>query len=287
MTETDALPSSCHRGELSPSIHALPSVKREGYSMRGALRGVPNFSFRAILDSLYEESFTLYHPKSPIQCSLSITSQFCKALVNSGYLSFDQMLNATWRYRLGESKNGGVIFWQINRDGWPHDGKIMYYLPNCHRDKSHNPTWVSYILARREGYEKGGSSHCLFGLHLLREVDKSVTIAVVEAEKTAVIMSEHFPQYIWLAAGGLGELQPDKFRPLRERKIILFPDTDPDGIAFKRWSDISKEVMNSIFWEDSPPIRVSPILEQHATPDQKQRKIDLVDFLFDSCQPQP
>ena len=251
--------------------------------MRGALRGVPNFSFRAIRESLYEKSFNLYHPKSIIQCSLSINSQFCKAVVSSGYLSFEQMLNATCRYRLGESKKGGVIFWQIDRDGWPRDGKIMYYLPDCHRDKSRRPTWVSYILARREGYEKGESvsSHCFFGLHLLREADKNVTIAVVEAEKTAVIMSEHFPQYIWLAAGGLGELQPDKFRPLRERKVILFPDTDLDGIAFKRWSDIAKEVMGSIFWEDSPPIRVSPILEQHATQEQKQWKIDLVDFLFE------
>ena len=39
-------------------------------------------------------------------------------------------------------------------------------------------------------------------------------------------------------------------------------------------------VMQQPFWEDSPPIRVSPILEIHASPSQKARKIDLVDFLF-------
>ena len=60
----------------------------------------------------------------------------------------------------------------------------------------------------------------------------------------------------------------------------MFPDTDPDGIAFKRWSDAANLVMRQLFWEDSPPIRVSPILEQQATSEQKQRKIDLVDFLF-------
>ena len=64
------------------------------------------------------------------------------------------------------------------------------------------------------------------------------------------------------------------------RKVILFPDTDPDGIAFKRWSEAATLVMNQVFWEDSPPIRVSPLLETHATPEQKQAKIDLIDFLF-------
>ena len=38
--------------------------------------------------------------------------------------------------------------------------------------------------------------------------------------------------------------------------------------------------MRSIFWEDCPPIRVSAILEQRATAEQKARKIDLVDFIF-------
>ena len=38
--------------------------------------------------------------------------------------------------------------------------------------------------------------------------------------------------------------------------------------------------MASPFWEGSPPIRVSGLLEQQATPAQKAAKIDLVDFLF-------
>jgi hypothetical protein len=108
------------------------------------------------------------------------------------------------------------------------------------------------------------------------------TVCVVEAEKTAVIMSELYPQYVWLAAGGLGEVQVEKFRPLRGHKVVLFPDTDPDGTAFRRWSEAATLVMNQVFWEDSPPIRVSPLLELHATPDQKNRKIDLVDFLSET-----
>lgn len=259
--------------------------------MRGALRGLPVVSFKAIRKELYERSFTLYHPASMVNRSLSVNSQFCQAVVHAGYLSFRQMVNATIRYRLGASKNGGVIFWQIDHEGRPHDGKIMYYQPDCHRIKDMNATWVSYLLARREGRKKGEytTSHCFFGLHLLFSPPEiggargglaKRPIAIVEAEKTAVILSEHYPQYIWLAAGGLYELNVDKFRPLRGRKVVLFPDTDPDGAYFKRWSDIANQVMSSLFWEDSPPIRVSPILELHATIAQKQSKIDLVDYLF-------
>ena len=114
-----------------------------------------------------------------------------------------------------------------------------------------------------------------------RSVCDKKTVCVVEAEKTAVILSERYPEYVWLAAGGLGEVQVDKFRPLRRHKVIMFPDTDPEGIAYKRWYEAAQLVMQQPFWEGAPPIRVSPILEQHASPEQKARKIDLVDFLFD------
>ena len=32
--------------------------------MRGALRGLPTYSFKNIREQLYRESFTLYHPAS-------------------------------------------------------------------------------------------------------------------------------------------------------------------------------------------------------------------------------
>ena len=239
---------------------------------------------------------------------LSMDSQFCEAVVCCGYLTQEQMLHAACHYRLGASRQGGVIFWQIDQEGRVRDGKVMYYLPDCHRNKAHKPTWVSYLLRRRDPFPNAAheTSHCFFGLHLVIEkratlgTDPSVqqsekrkvksekcnphccTVAVVEAEKTAVILSELYPQYIWLASGGLGEVQPDKFRALRGCKVILFPDTDPDGITYRRWSNAAEEVMRSVFWEGSPPIRVSRILEDHATEEQKRRKIDLVDFITES-----
>jgi hypothetical protein len=238
-------------------------------------------TFKSIEQQLYDESFTLYHPASMVQVSASIDSQFCRALVGCGYLPFEKMVHAAYRYRLGATKSGRVIFWQIDHEGRLHDGKIVTYEPNCHRSKQEGqkPSWVSFHLRQRLHEASHEGSHCFFGLHLIRS-GKLRTVAIVEAEKTAVIMSGHYPQYIWLASGGLGELQIDKFRPLRGRKVVLFPDTDTDGTAYGRWFDMARKVMAEPFWDESPPIRVSALLEQRATPAQKAAKIDLIDFLF-------
>ena len=142
------------------------------------------------------------------QSWLSTDTTFCRALVGCGYLSEEQMQRAAGRYRLGRSHDGGVIFWQIDQKGVVRDGKIMYYREDCHRDKARNPSWVSARMKAYYGYD--GSlpvERCLFGLHLLSEKG---AVAIVEAEKTAVIMSERFPQYIWMAAGG-----PSAHRPPR------------------------------------------------------------------------
>ena len=237
---------------------------------------------------------------------LSADSTFCRALVGCGYLTEAQMQRAARRYRLGRSRDGGVIFWQIDEQQRIRDGKIMYYHSDCHRDKHHNPTWISALLKQHYGYPYDiAIDRCLFGLHLLatdytdfhREDDshrnqcqsqnqcqsvKSVAkfvakpVAVVEAEKTAVICSELYPQYLWLAAGGLSMLTVEKLLPLKGHKVILFPDTDPDGTTFTRWRDIAVEASRHFL----SPVYVSPLLEERATPEQKQQKIDLVDYLF-------
>ena len=102
------------------------------------------------------------------QRRLSTESVFCQALVANNYLTTEQMQRAAQRYRLGASRDGGVIFWQIDESGLLRDGKIMHYHPDCHRDHDRRPTWISYLL-RKYGKlpEEWKSEHCLFGLHLL------------------------------------------------------------------------------------------------------------------------
>ena len=247
------------------------------------IKEFPKHSFRSLGEQLglepemFDDHLVVHTPMW--RKALSAESRFCKAVVAAGYLTERQMRRAAWRYRLGISRQGGVIFWQIDQEQRIHDGKVMYYQSDCHRDKHHHPTWVSTLLCRRyHWHDCQQASHCFFGLHLLTPSLLTPT-AIVEAEKTAVILSERYPQYLWLATGGLGEVQADKFRPLKGRKVVLFPDTDPDGIAYRRWYEAAQQVMQQPFWEDSPPIYVSPLLERHATPEQKTAKIDLIDFV--------
>lgn len=216
---------------------------------------------------------------------LSAKSSFCRAAVQSGLLTHRQMVHAAWRYRLGRSKDDAVIYWQMDQLGQIHDGKLMWYGPDCHRLKHRNATWVLYLLKQHFGIPQNAfqPTHCLFGLHLLTSAirHRTSTICIVEAEKSAVILSELYPQYTWLAPGGLEALRPEQFFPLRHHKVVLFPDTDADGTAFRRWYQVAQLVMRSFFWPKDNSIRVSGILELHATDDQKRRKIDLIDFLFE------
>ena len=205
---------------------------------------------------------------------LSTRTVFCRALVLCGYLTEEQMLRAADRYHLGRSRDGGVIFWQTDLAGIVRDGKIMYYREDCHRDKQRHPSWVSARMKAYYGYDGDlPVERCLFGLHLLHS---AATVAVVEAEKTAVIMSEWYPQYLWLASGGLSMLTAEKLLPLRDQRVILFPDTDLDGKAFAHWQQIAREASRHTLF----PVYVSPLLERHATSEQKAAKIDIIDFLF-------
>ena len=227
------------------------------------------------------------------QQRLSVDSDFCKALVANSYLTEKQMRHAAERYRLGISRDGGVIYWQIDQTEQVYDGKIMYYRPDCHRDHDRHPQWVSNLLKRhylkndKELIATIPSYHCLFGTHLINlqsdnlqctisNASEQKSIAIVEAEKTAVILSEHYPDCLWLATGGLYELTPAKLFPLRGRRIILFPDTDVDGKAYGTWYKVMLEAQRLL----GHPIHLSPLLEQRATREQKERKIDLVDFIF-------
>lgn len=214
-------------------------------------------------------------PHSYVTQALSVNSTFCQSLVSNGYLTQQQMLHAAERYHLGISKDGGVVFWEIDNTNQVHDGKIMFYSPNCHRDKERHPSWVTAELIKSGRLKSNiDNPKCLFGLHLNKQGIKG--IAIVESEKSAIILSELFPDYIWLASGGKTMLNASLFAPLGDQRIILFPDTDETGETYNLWCTIAQEATKLY----KSRIHVSPILEKRATPAQKSAKIDIVDFLF-------
>ena len=137
------------------------------------------------------------------------------------------------RYRLGTTTDREVIYWQIDRHERVRTGKIMDYNRDGHRKKEKNATWVHcQDFAQLETDEKL-APQCLFGEHLIGEYianpsrfGKNVTVALVEAEKTAIIASIYYPEKIWLATGGKYNFTEKMLDVISPYKVEVYPDTD-------------------------------------------------------------
>ena len=104
-------------------------------------------------------------------------------------------------------------------------------------------------------------------------------ISVVESEASAVILSELFPESIWMAYAYPANMTVDLLEPLQGCTVTIYPQTDPDMeiyLSFFDFADTVRRIYPSI------DISIERILEDNATEEQKQRNIDLVDFLFES-----
>ena len=118
-------------------------------------------------------------------------------------------------------------------------------------------------------------SQCLFGEHLLKMCPTKV-VALVESEKTALVGSGVYPEYIWLATGGKSQLSIEKMKVLHGRTVLAFPDVD----GFNYWKDKAKELESMGF-----NILVSDILEKNASDQDRIDKIDLADWLIRDLMP--
>ena len=197
-------------------------------------------------------------------------------VVGAGLLTEDEAKEAARVFLLGASRKDAVIFWQIDEQGQVHEGKMMLYDARCHRIKEkHALSWVGYEL-RNQGklHKSWKATHCLFGLHQIRQRPDD-TICIVESEKTAVICSQKVKDCVWMATGGIGELNLEHLKALQGHKVILYPDTDTTGETFDKWRNIAWQAKVALGMD----IIVSDVLEKNATPEQKEAKIDIADFL--------
>ncbi|MEY4835544.1 DUF6371 domain-containing protein [Flavobacterium sp.] len=173
-------------------------------------------------------------------------------------------------YKIGSSNNwnGANIFWYIDKDNNVRTGKIMLYNNDSGKRIKvpyNHITWVHKKLKiPNENIRK-----CLFGEHLL-PIYPNRPIALVESEKTAIIASLFFQDFIWMATGGISNLSSKYLEPLKNRKIILFPDIG----AYDLWMEKTKKL------EKSFDIKVSKYLEDNASIDDKREKYDVADFIL-------
>lgn len=166
------------------------------------------------------------------------------------------------RYRIGTHHHwpGSTVYWYINRAQQPCSGKVMLYHPTTGRrvkEPYSHVTWMHSLLGM-EGFVR---QPCFFGEHLL--ADTTQPVCMVESEKTALVAAHLLPGSIWLATGGLSQLNMAHCRSvLRGRKLTLFPDAG----AYDKWQPIAAQL---------PHCNISRIVEQyHSLPGD-----DLADML--------
>jgi hypothetical protein len=176
--------------------------------------------------------------------------QFLKTLFTP-----DDVKNVILKYLIGTSNywNGATVFWQIDNNEKVRHGKVMLFnFETGKRQKRADGT--AYISSVRSilKLQNFNLCQCLFGLHLINESNHK-TIAVVEGEKTAVLMSVFKPQYIWVATGMKGGFKYENLKPIKDYKIIAFPDKS----EFNDWHNKAIE-LNVVGFN----INVSDWLEQ-------------------------
>lgn len=158
-------------------------------------------------------------------------------------------------FKLGRFHDSGIVFPYLLTDNHVCTAKIMFYDRDLHRIKEGNkqhPKWLHNLFYRTDrgfvldfrDYETDDNGNdivkkfklklCLFGHNQIIN-DKCKGICLVESEKTAVIMSIVFPEYIWVASGGRSLIQDYKFIFFGKRKCYVFPDMSSDDNVYDYW----------------------------------------------------
>ncbi len=110
-----------------------------------------------------------------------------------------------------------------------------------------------------------------FGEHLLPK-NPNKPVAVVESEKTAIVASLCMSQFVWLATGSKQWLKVERLQSLDNRQIILYPDAD----GFELWQALATDAQRQ-----GLSVKISSLIENFATDQQKQNQYDLADYLIE------
>lgn len=180
----------------------------------------------------------------------------------------DQIKVAILNYLICTSNHwkGATIFWQVDYKESVVTGKIMLFDHKTGKrvKKPYNHiSWMHKSL-KIPNFEL---QQCFFGLHLINEYPQK-TIALVESEKTAIIMSLFLPNYLWIATGSKGNFKKELLEPIKHFKVIAYPDKS----EFNDWNIKAKQLN-----KEGYQIRCSDFIEKKDVPDGT----DLADIYFD------
>lgn len=191
----------------------------------------------------------------------------------------EKALQLALKYKLGTSNkyrnDGGkaVVFWQIDKAGQIRQAKVMAYHPQTgKRLKEEGRHYVSFMGKAILKDKEANLQQCLFGEHLLPE-NPGLPVALVESEKTAVVMAGFLPAVVWLATGGKNGAkwtERSVYQALEGRTVVIYPDLG----AFDEWKEKAK-ILGTVC-----SYQVSELLEQKAQGNDWEEGYDIADYFI-------
>jgi hypothetical protein len=132
------------------------------------------------------------------------------------------------------------------------------------------PDWIA-------GYNQQDTKvDCLFGEHLLKRFPRN-PIFLFEAPKTAIISTLYYglpsmsnDNPLCLATYNKSTLTNSRLHVLNGRNVEIFPDLSAHGSTFEDWKRVA----------DAHNFATNDLLERNATPKEKEKGLDLADFLI-------
>lgn len=198
----------------------------------------------------------------------------------------DAAFRISAKYRL-ETHNykdysGAAIFYQYDNDEKCHAFKVMQYdketgkrikVSSDNEGGNEEPKEEHALL-----YQKplmGVGNYCLFGRHLLKDLEKDRIICVVESEKTALIASIAYPDAIWLATGSCYYLTEEKI-DFPTNNLYLFPDPDVKEDRNGNWYRMVEDCK----WLGGA--RVSHFMDNYCNINKKASDFDIADYIIEN-----
>lgn len=212
--------------------------------------------------------------ESVSRCQSSALFRFLSSLWGE-----DETMRLFRLYNVGATTrmNDAAVFWQVDVKGRIRTGKIMRYGNDGHRIKEDglvNFMWSHRMKSMVDNLEDFNLAQCFFGEHLLPACPDS-KVMIVESEKSAIIASHYYPQYLWLASGGCcGCLNQTASQVLKGREVWLVPDLDAED----SWRG-KLTMLRTI----TPTVGIVTAISDMATPEQRAAKLDIADFLLDAA----
>jgi len=136
----------------------------------------------------------------------------------------------------GVNYGPAAVFWMIDEQGRVHDAKLIAYNADGHRVPDWGNSMRSICEKSKRGPQLEQTEKVFFGLHLLHRYPEK-TVCIVESEKSALVCACRYPEHLWLATGGCGNLQASKLVPLMYRTVVVFPDSG----EYDKWNNRMKE----------------------------------------------